>query len=98
MLSIIKILTVFLYKIKYTAFADDATFLLQGNETTFEALINFIDKFISISGLKLNTNKSIVLRLGSLKDSLEIFCTDKKFVWTNEKASTLGIVFKNNKR
>ena len=84
-------------EIKYTAFADDATFLLQGNKSTFESLINLIDKFSSISGLKLNTNKSIVLRVGSLKHSLETFCNNKKFIWTNEKASTLGIVFTNDK-
>ena len=84
-------------EIKYTAFADDATFLLNGNKSTFESLINLIDKFGTISGLKLNINKSIVLRVGSLKYSVETFCNNKKFVWTNDRASTLGIVFTNDK-
>ena len=65
----------------YTAFADDATFLLNVNKSTFEFLI--------ISSLKLNKTIYIVIRVGSLKSSLETFYNDKKIVWTND---TLGIV------
>ena len=84
-------------EIKNTAFADDATFMLNGNKKSFEQLIQCINRFSLVSGLKLNNKKSIILRIGSLKNSNEVFCADKKFIWTNEKASTLGIVFSNDK-
>ena len=84
-------------EIKNTAFADDATFMLNGNKKSFEKLIQCIHRFSLVSGLKLNNKKSIILRIGSLKNSNEIFCADKKFIWTNEKAATLGIVFSNDK-
>ena len=44
------------HMIHYTAFADDATFLINGNKSSFESLILLIDKNSAISGLKLNEN------------------------------------------
>ena len=72
--------------------------MMDGSKNTFENLINKIDKFGEISGLKLNTSKSIMLRSGSLKHSNETFFTKKKFIWTAESASTLGITFSNSKQ
>ena len=94
----IKGITIYDKEIKNTAFADDATFMMDGSRNTFENLINKIDNFGKISGLKLNTNKSIMLRSGSLKYSNNTFRTKKKFIWTSENASTLGITFSNNKQ
>ena len=78
----IKGITIYDKEIKNTAFADDATFMMDGSKSTFDNLINKIDNFGKMSGLKLNTNKSIMLRSGSLKDSNETFRTKKKFIWT----------------
>ena len=57
-----------------------------------------IDNFGKISGLKLNSNKSIILRSGSLSKSKDNFSTGNQFVWTSDYASTLGITFSNDKR
>ena len=82
--------------IKNTAFADDATFFLNGSKQSLETLIELIDKYSKVSGLKLNNNKSIILRIGSSKRNTEILCQDRKFFWTSDKATTLGITFTNN--
>ena len=85
------------HEIKNTAFADDATFILDGSKTSFVKLLDIINKFTGMSGLKLNSKKSIMFRTGSLKHSTDTYGTNDKFIWTNDTASTLGIVFANNR-
>ena len=48
-----------------------------------------------MSGLKLNTKKSTILRVGSLKNTQLQFCKGKRFVWTSHSTKTLGITFSN---
>ena len=55
-------------ELKNTLFADDATFMTDGSKKSFETLIEVLDNFSFISGLKLNENKCNVLRIGSLKN------------------------------
>ena len=52
--------------------------------------------FTKCSGLNLNINKSIILRVGTLKTSNVKYCTNLKCAWTSECASALGITFYNN--
>ena len=85
------------YEIKNTLFADDATFITDGTEQSFTTLIDVLDNFSFISGLKLNTSKCSVLRAGRLKQSNIKYCTDKNFSWDSDNAKTLGMVFSNNK-
>ena len=46
-------------KFKNTFFADDATFALVGSFKSFNELINILEVFKSISGLKLNNKKTL---------------------------------------
>ena len=94
----IKVRTLYNREIKNTAFADDATFMMDGSKKTFTTLINKIDSFSKISGLKLNSSKSIILRSGTLKNSIETFNTNTKFIWTSDNAATLGITFSNENK
>ena len=93
----IKGITMYDREMKNTAFADDATFMMDGSYKTFTALIKQLNNFSKISGLKLNNKKSVILRSGSLKNSAETFNTNKDFTWTSEGSNTLGIVFSNNR-
>ena len=52
---------------KSTMFADDATFAMDWSLKSFQKLLRILDDFKSISGLKLNVNKTTILRIGSLK-------------------------------
>ena len=84
-------------EIKSSHFADDATFVLDGSKESFEALINTLDNYSNVSGLKLNSSKCNVLRSGSLENTNVFYLKDRKFQWSSEKASALGVVFNNNK-
>ena len=84
-------------EIKSTLFADDATFLTDGTKESFENLIYTIESFTKISGLKLNSSKCNVLRVGPLKNTNIKYLENKKFEWSSEKAKALGIYFTNNK-
>ncbi len=77
-------------------FADDASFLTDGTKKSFEKLIYIIDEFSKISGLKLNTRKCTVLRVGALKNTNTAFCSENNFTWTSGNAKTLGITFSND--
>ena len=83
--------------IKNTMFADDATFITDGSESSIKAIINDIDRFSMLSGLKLNRKKTVIMRCGSLKNTNFTCCIENQFNWTSDKASTLGMIFSNNK-
>jgi hypothetical protein len=83
-------------EIKQTLFADDTTYLTDGTLNSFSALINTIQDFSEVSGLKLNTQKTIVMRVGALKNTHIIFNKYKHFTWTSEEAKTLGFYFTND--
>ena len=53
-------------ELKSTMFADDATFAMDGSIKPFQKLLCILDDFRLISGLKLNVNKTTILRVGSL--------------------------------
>ena len=92
----IKGITVDGYEIKNTLFADDATFLTDGSKESFTTLIDILDNFTNISGLKLNSSKCTVLRSGSLKQSNVKYCPTKKFKWSSDCVKALGIYFYND--
>lgn len=94
----IKGINIFNNEIKQTLFADDASFFLDGTEISFQNLVTTFEKFSQISGLKLNISKCTVLRIGTLRYTNKKFCKSKKFVWTSNEASTLGICFSNDHR
>jgi exonuclease III len=81
---------------KQTLFADDGTFITDGSRRSFETLIQTLDNFSLVSGLKLNTKKCNVLRAGLLKKSHITFMKEKHFNWNSENIKTLGITFSSN--
>ena len=83
-------------EIKVSLYADDTTLLLPGNETALRKALQIIDKFRVCSGLKLNFSKCKLLRIGALKNSNLMFCSDYDLQWTNQPVPALGMVFSNN--
>ena len=59
--------------------------------------MHILDELKQISGLKLNINKTSLLRTESLKSSNIKYLRQLKFIWSKESAKTLGIVFSNDK-
>ena len=70
---------------------------MDGSLKSFKALIQILDDFKSISGLKLNVNKAIILRVGSLRYTDIQHLKNIRFVWTSDSAKTLGIIFSTDK-
>ena len=83
-------------EVKNTLFADDATFITDGTNKSFKTLVDVLDNFSFLSGLKLNTKKCNVLRAGSLKSTPIELCKSKKFHWKSDYAKALGMVFYND--
>ena len=83
---------------KSTMFADDATFAMDGSLKSFQKLLCILDDFKLISGLKLNVNKTTILRVGSLKYTNFQHLENLRFLWTSNSAKTLGIIFSNDKK
>ena len=78
---------------KISQFADDTNFsILFCNESFFE-LFNLLDRFHCISGLKINYDKTEILRIGSLKNSSAKIYTQKPLKWTLDPVLNLGIKF-----
>ena len=82
---------------KTSLFADDASFIMDGSRRSFETLIYVMDNFTNISGLKLNSKKCQILRIGTTKQTNIEFLKKRKFSWNSEEASCLEMVFKTNK-
>ena len=78
---------------KSKLFADDATFALDVFLKSFNGLINILEAFKSISGLKLNNKKTSVLRIGSLRNTQNEYMKQLNFSWSFESVKTLGITF-----
>ena len=81
---------------KKSLFADDASFILDGSFKSFQTLIDILDNFRYISGLKINAKKCQVLRIGSMTKSNVVYLKDRKFQWSSTEASSLGMTFGTN--
>ena len=55
----IKDITIAGCELKYTFYVDDAPFILDGSKRSFETLIDILENFSFISGLKLNEKKNV---------------------------------------
>lgn len=84
-------------EIKNSCYADDASFVLDGSQKSFETLIDVLENFSYISGLKLNSKKCQVLRIGTLRNSNIIYSKKKHFLWSSTEAKALGMTFCTNK-
>ena len=73
----IKRITIAGLEIKNTCYADDASFVLDGSQKSFETLIEILENFSYISGLKLNSRKCQVLRISKTKNTDTIYLRKK---------------------
>ena len=78
---------------KKSLFADDASFILDGSLKSLENLIDVMDNFSYLSGLKLNTKKCQILRIGATKKHEFEYLKHRKFKWSSTEASSLGMTF-----
>ena len=74
-------------------FADDTTIFLDGSKKSFENCIFCLNFFSSMSGLKMNADKTKVVWIGAKRKSDIKFMHDLNFEWNPAVFKVLGIVF-----
>ncbi len=79
-------------ELKLSQYADDTTLSVLYDANTMTTLMNTFDHFEQISGLKVNYNKTEVLRIGSIRDSNAKLYTTKPLKWSDTGSlSLLGV-------
>ena len=78
---------------KLAQFADDTTILLDGTQISIQSTLNTLEIFGTISGLKMNTDKTKVIWLGSKKYSKDKYETTPQLLWGATNFDLLGIHF-----
>ena len=72
-------------------YADDTGLFSEYHHNSLKEMTEQLERFHQQSGLKISYNKSLIYRIGSLKDSDAMLYTKKPLAWTNIGYETLGI-------
>ena len=67
-------------------------FITRSERNYLRRCIEILDEFQLVSGLKLNVDKTKVVKFGGERDSSDIICSDLNLIWTN-KFTSLGISY-----
>lgn len=78
-------------EIKISQYADDTTFILNGTRVSLSTTLEVIEKFGSVSGLRLNNKKTEALWIGSMAGKKEKLFPEKNFKWPENKVKALGV-------
>ena len=84
-------------KHKISHFADDTKLFQDCDRKTFEETIQVLDDFGNKSGLKINSEKTTVVWLGSKINCNVRYVPDLKFEWNPTKFRILSIWFTNDR-
>ncbi len=83
-----------LSEIKIIQYADDTTLLMYADANSLNASIKLFTNFRMISGLKFNTEKTEVMRIGSIAKKANIILdTETSLKWTDNPIKALGVNF-----
>ena len=75
---------------KVEAYADDVNLMMPNKEESIREVISVLNKFEKLSGLKVNKDKTQVMRIGRSANSDPILCEDLGLKWVS-KLKILGI-------
>ena len=83
--------------VKLIQYADDMAFITDGSDISFKSVISNLEYFHSISGLKVNYDKTYIFSIGALRLSKNIVKGFHRFVWDPGGFFTfLGVTFSLN--
>ena len=88
-------LTLYKQEHKISQYADDTTLITKANENSIRASMSTLKEFENISGLRINKEKTKVIKIGGWRDSRIELCKELKLDWTSEFI-LLGISYKVN--
>ena len=77
---------------RISQFAYDTTLFIKYNDRNLRLCMDILEEFYLISGLKINVDKTKVVKFGRNRDSSDILCQDLKLIWTSSFTS-LGISY-----
>ena len=77
-------------------FADDLNFFMKFSQSSWEATVQELSDYERVSGMKVNYNKLVVYRIGSLKNSNARFYSNRKLIWSDKPLYSLGVYFSND--
>ena len=80
-------------EIKIRQYADDTTLILDGSKKSLALSLQVLERFRTVSGLKLNKKKTEVLWIGANTGRDEILCPEKNLKWVKDKVKVLGVWF-----
>ena len=80
-------------EIKISQYADDTTLILDGSKKSLRVSLQVLERFRTVSGLKLNNKKTEVLWIGANTGRDEILCPEKNLKWVKDKVKALGVWF-----
>ena len=63
-------------KTKVGAYADDVTIIMPRSEKSIKEVVSTLDKFETLAGLRVNKDKTQMLRIGKGATSDKILCED----------------------
>jgi exonuclease III len=78
-------------EIKVIQYADDTSSFLDGTESSLNAILSLLLKFGTISGLKVNFEKSKAAKVGSLYNSVNNPRSIRRLEWVSTSINILGI-------
>ena len=78
---------------KITQFADDTTIFMDGSENSVRKILNILEVFGSLSGLKINTSKTKMIWIGKKRHSKEKLKCASSLNWGTDCFNLLGINF-----
>ena len=78
---------------KILQYADGMTMILDGSQSSFSRTLYLFDAFGSMSGLKVNYDKTKSLWIGSFKNSNSILLSNKNITWAKGQVYALGVWF-----
>ena len=81
---------------KMTQFADDTTLIMDGSQHSLQSALNTIEIYGSMSGLKMNKEKTKVIWIGRKRHSKEKLDVSVKLEWGSTKFTLLGIELSTN--
>jgi len=77
-------------------YADDTTLTLDGSKKSLKCAIKVLTCYGEISGLQLNVDKTKVVWMGSMKNSVTKLCPELDLSWEENYFNLLGVTFSKN--
>ena len=76
---------------KISQYADDTTLILDGSEKSMQKSFSLLDSFASISGLRINYEKTEALWIGAMRFQRRKIAAYQNISWPSHKVKALGV-------